>query len=149
MCSRNEDRPDQDGFTTEGCVPYRPSETGSTDSSGPTGEPSPLESDAPATVSSNTVMKAAGVSLVRRHQGRASISIGFLTRFQGAPATFLALKEDHGEGAVMVTLSLKLGADRWRALERGLILRGVTGSVDVNFVPTTPNEAPPTTAEST
>jgi len=137
-------------------APSEPSETGSTDSSGPTGELSPSESDADPNaaehmthVGANTAMKAAGVSLVRRHQGRATISTGFLTSYHGAPATFIALKEDHGEGAVMVTLSLKLSPDQWRGLERGLTLPGQTGTVALKFDPTTPNEAPPTTVAST
>ena len=134
--------------TQEWPVP-EPSESGSTTSLGATGQRSRSVSDAQKTVSSNTAMKAAGVSLVRRHQGLADISTGFSTYCRGLQATFIALKEDHGEGAVMVTLSLKLDAQQWRTLERGLTWPGASGLVDVSFGPTTPNEAPPTTAEST
>jgi len=125
------------------------SANGLTDSSGPTGQPSPSESDVPLTASSNTATKAVGVSLVRRHQGHARISTGFLTSCPADQAIFIALREDHGEGAVMVTLSLKLDSVQWRQLERALTMPGASGSVDVSFEPTTPNEAPPTTVEST
>jgi len=118
-------------------------------SSGLTGEPSPSESGALGTASWSTVMKQAGVSLVRRHQGHVTISTGFLTRFRDLPGTFIALKEDHAEGDVMVTLSLKLPEGQWKQLEGALTIRGQHGSVDVRFVPTSPNEARPTTAEST
>jgi len=125
------------------------SEIGSQLSDGPIGEHSRSESDAPKTVSANTAMKAAGVSLVRRHQGLAIISTGFLTRFTDRPATFIALREDHGAGEVMVTLSIKLPLDQWKRLEGALITPGTNGSVVVKFDPTTPNEAPPTTSAST
>jgi len=127
----------------------RHSENGLTSSSGPTGPPSPSESAAPPTVSANTAMKQAGVSLVRRHQGRGTISVGFLTECPTARATFIALREDHGAGAVMVTLSLKLELSQWRQLEKALTMLGHTNTVAFSFEPTTPNEAPPTTAEST
>jgi len=113
-------------------------ETGSTDSHGPTGQPSPLESH--------------GARLVRQHQGVSTTSVGSLILTEGRPGSFAALKRGHLDG-YMVTLSCVLTSSEYGSLIKMLEttpgIAGENASVVVRFEPMTPNEVPPTTAPST
>jgi len=111
------------------------SATGSKDSDGTTGPPSPSVHDT--------------VRMVRRHTGRATISAGFLTRFPDRePATFIVLRQEPSD-VYTVTVSLQLTQADARSLERALTMPGEAVSVAVRFAPTSPNLVPPTTAAST
>jgi len=117
----------------------RSSESGSTDSTGLIGEPLPLE--------------RLGAKMVRAHRGLSTISAGgFLLNVQELPGTFTALKRA-GEEGYTVTLSCDLTSSYYAVLianlERTLSTPGAHVSVAVEFVPSTPNEAPPSTAQST
>jgi len=114
------------------------SETGSPNSDGLTGGPSPLEER--------------GARLVRHHRGLFDISVGSLLIENLVPGTFVALRR----GALdvyMVTLSFALTNTRYgEIISRLESTSGVAGenvTVGVTFEPTTPNLVPPTTAPST
>lgn len=130
------------------------SENGSTDSRGPTGEPSPSGLDAPNDVPGPTPGTAApvGVTMVRRHQGRSDISVASLILLEEHPAFFSAWKL--GDlGGYTVTLSFDLTSQRYKTLIDRLGTRhsiaGESATVGVEFVPTTPNLVQPTIAAST
>jgi len=104
-------------------------EDGSMASNGPSGGPSPSGES--------------GVTMVRRHNGQATITVGFLTRFPDVePATFIVLSEGDGEGEHTCTLSFNLSRADYKSLERALTMPGRSDSVGVKFVPTTPNLVP-------
>lgn len=117
---------------------WKRSQSGSTDSLGPTGEPLPLA--------------ARGATLVRRHQGLSTISVGFLILHEEVPATFLALKQDDSD-VYMVTLSFALTsigyANFIQTLEGISGIDGENVTVVVKFEPTTQNSVRPTIAPST
>jgi len=126
------------------------SATGSPNSTGHPGEPSPSDPDAPETVSRSTYANGVGVSMVRRHNGRFTISVGLLTCYRDLePATFIVLKGGALGDALTVTLCCELTRSQWQSLERALTMPGDSGSVVVKFEPTTENLVPPTTSPST
>jgi len=128
-----------------------PSESGSDISDGRIGEPIPSESDAPPTAAVLTDIDVAGAQLVRHHKGLTDILVGSLMIAQEAPATFSALKLA-ALGGYTVTLSCVLTSSQYGALiatlEMGTIGLGESGSVGVDFEPTTPNLVPQDTAQS-
>ncbi len=119
-------------------LPLKLSDNGSTDSRGPTGEPSP----------------SAELSdlMVRLHHGVSDISVGSLLIQTIAPGTFVALKAGPLDGYT-VTLSFALTSSYYatliEALERTSGIAGENVSVAVKFEPTTQNLAQSTTAPST
>lgn len=136
------------------------SENGYMGSSGPTGAPSPSDLDAPAPVKSPTNIELDGVTAVRLHHGLSTISVGGLEiDVRDVQGSFTALKVEDS-GGYMVTLSCVLTATEYSLLVDRLgagkltskrIMLSETGepdSVDVRFVPTTPNLVPVITSES-
>jgi len=118
-------------------APPEPSGIGSGDSTGHTGAPSLSEKLSELTV--------------RLHQGLSTISVGLLIERKECPATFTALKRgDLGGYTVMLSCVLTSSeyADLISLMETAPTLDGETASVDVKFVPMTPNLVPPTTAPS-
>jgi len=103
------------------------SATGSKDSNGVTGEPSPSE-------------ELSG-RMVRHHKGLITISTGLLTRHEECPATFIALSLEDSD-AYMVTLSCVLTSIQYGQIVSSLSMPGVTGSVAAKFEPMTPNLVP-------
>jgi len=116
---------------------------GSPDSNGPPGGLSPSDQDAPDTAPSTMNTSEGGVRMVRRHNGRFTISAGLLTHLKGLESgTFIVLSGVGSAGAHTVTLSCELTRAQWHQLERALIMPGGTGTVAVRFEPTTPNLVP-------
>lgn len=119
-------------------TPLEPSETGSTSSHGPTGQPSLSERLSELTV--------------RLHQGVAHLSVASLSVTHDVPGTFTALKREALEGYT-VMLSCGLTSSQYlaliNALERHSIEIGEGVSVGLEFEPMTPNLVPPTTAPNT
>jgi len=111
-----------------------PLETGSTNSNGPTGEPS--------------LSERSGARVVRHHRGLSTISVhSLLTGAQDVPGTFLALRRE-GSAGYMVTVSCDLTSSQWAGMLMHLGVPGENNSVDVKFAPTTGNLVRPTTAPS-
>jgi len=115
-----------------------PSESGSTPSPGPTGGHS-----LSATLSALTV---------RLHKGLSHMSVGSLSLTHDVPGTFTALKRDDLGGYTLM-LSCALTSSQYAALIAALegpsTALGESVSVGLEFVPMTPNLAPPSTAPST
>ena len=129
--------------------PPMPLGTGSPDSTGHTGEPSPSDQDAPTDAGDLTHISRVGVTPVRVHKGHTRISVGSLTLHEEIPGSFSALRVGP-LGAYTVTLSCVLTSSRYgalvAALERPATALGSGVSVALEFEPTTPNLVPPTTA---
>jgi len=115
-----------------------PSESGSTPSPGPTGPPSLSDRLSDMTV--------------RLHQGLSHMSVGSLSATRDIPGTFAALKKGGLDGYTLM-LSCALTSTEYGALIAALegppTVLGESVSVALEFVPTTPNLVPPTTAPST